>query len=337
MSKFVPLDPHVQPAAQHISNPPLVTEYCIYRKLPSLNPTKASRPDNPPAWLLKENANLLAPVVTDILNCSFKEAQLLQSWKHADITPIPKQTPVRDVNKHLRPISLTPIVSIVSKLAEEIIVDRFVKPAVLKLSKSTRGSSAPSLAQVLSKLSSVWLTHGLNPLTETGPLSELFFLFQEGLLLISNLRETEYDIPGWFCHGSLTFTPIESREWSSAQIVSPSGARFQQVPPPPSPLGLNSGLGYLSQWSTTLTSPDQICGSMSMILLFSETVSKGQDQESNIQNAVDTFSTRASVDKYELNEPKYKELRISFNTKSASFDPIVINGKDIKAVPKAKV
>ena len=63
----------------------------------------------------------MAPVVTDILNCSFSEARLPQSWKHADITPIPKQTPVRDVNKHLRPISLT---SILSKLAEEIVVDR---------------------------------------------------------------------------------------------------------------------------------------------------------------------------------------------------------------------
>ena len=65
---------------------------------------------------------------------------------------------------------------------------------------------------------------------------------------------------------------------------------------------------------------------------FSETVSKGQ--ESNIQNAVDTFSTRATVNKFELNEPKCKELRISFSTKPASFDPIVINGKDIDVVPK---
>ena len=67
----------------------------------------------------------------------------------------------------------------------------------------------------------------------------------------------------------------------------------------------------------------------------SETVSKCQ--ESNIQNAVDTFSIRATVNKFELNEPKCKELRISFSTKPASFDPIVINGKDIDVVPKAKV
>ena len=72
---------------------------------------------------MKENADLLAPIVTDILNCSYSEAQLPQSWKFADIVPIPKQTPVYDLNKHLR--------QILSKLAEEFVVDRYVKPAVL--------------------------------------------------------------------------------------------------------------------------------------------------------------------------------------------------------------
>ena len=37
-------------------------------------------------------------------------------------------TPVYDVNKLLRPISLTPTLS---KLAEDFVADRFVKPAVL--------------------------------------------------------------------------------------------------------------------------------------------------------------------------------------------------------------
>ena len=45
-----------------------------------------------------------------------------------DVTPIPKQTPVYDVNKNLRLISLTPMVS---KLAEEFVVNQHVKPAVL--------------------------------------------------------------------------------------------------------------------------------------------------------------------------------------------------------------
>ena len=42
--------------------------------------------------------------------------------------PVPQQRPVQDIKKHLRPISLTPILS---KIAEEYVVDTYVKPAVL--------------------------------------------------------------------------------------------------------------------------------------------------------------------------------------------------------------
>ena len=48
--------------------------------------------------------------------------------EEADVVPVPKQRPVQDINKHLRPISLTPILS---KIAEEYVVDTYVKPAVL--------------------------------------------------------------------------------------------------------------------------------------------------------------------------------------------------------------
>ncbi|EDO35721.1 predicted protein, partial [Nematostella vectensis] len=78
--------------------------------------------------LLKENADLLAPAVTSIINTSFAEGRLPQSWKHADVDPVPKQKPVHDINKHLRPISLTPILS---KVAEDFVVENHVKPAVL--------------------------------------------------------------------------------------------------------------------------------------------------------------------------------------------------------------
>jgi hypothetical protein len=50
-------------------------------------------------------------------------------WKHAYIISIPKEKPIREVNKHLRPKSPTPIIS---KIAEDFIVEDFVKPAVLQ-------------------------------------------------------------------------------------------------------------------------------------------------------------------------------------------------------------
>jgi hypothetical protein len=127
MDSFTPLAPSWPPDV-HLDNSPSVTEYCVFEKFALLNPHKASDPDNVPAWLLKENADILTLVVTDILNSSYSEARLPNSWKQADITLIPKSTPVYDINKHLKPISLTPILS---KLAEEFVVDRNVKPALL--------------------------------------------------------------------------------------------------------------------------------------------------------------------------------------------------------------
>ena len=110
MNSFSPLHPEASGDVQH-TNPPTVTEFRVLKKLTRLNPAKASRPDAIPVCLLKENADLLAQVVSDVLNCSYLEARLPKSWKEADIAPVPKQTPVDYVNKHLRPISLTPVLS----------------------------------------------------------------------------------------------------------------------------------------------------------------------------------------------------------------------------------
>ena len=47
----------------------------------------------------------------------------------ANVTPLPKTKPVKEIKKDLRPISLTPSISIV---AEDFVVTEHVKPAVLR-------------------------------------------------------------------------------------------------------------------------------------------------------------------------------------------------------------
>ena len=115
--------------SNYSENPLVVSVESVRKKLSKLNPCKANGPDNIPGWLLKENADILAGPVSDILNYSYREGRLPSSWKHADVVPEPKQRPVRDVNKHLRPISLTPILS---KISEGYVLDTYVKPAVLE-------------------------------------------------------------------------------------------------------------------------------------------------------------------------------------------------------------
>lgn len=66
--------------------------------------------------------------MSTILTASFKEQKLPRSWKCADVTPLPKNKPIKDIKKDLRPISLTPSIS---KVAEDSIVTQHLKPAVL--------------------------------------------------------------------------------------------------------------------------------------------------------------------------------------------------------------
>ena len=107
-----------------------ISEVDVLTAIRKLNPRKAAGPDGIPSWVFREYADFIAQPVTSILNCSFAEQQLPPSWKLADVVPIPKQKPVEVINKHLRPISLTPIIS---KLAEDFVVSAFIGPAVLKI------------------------------------------------------------------------------------------------------------------------------------------------------------------------------------------------------------
>ena len=67
----------------------------------------------------------------------------------------------------------------------------------------------------------------------------------------------------------------------------------------------------------------------------SETVSKSESSE--IQQAVDEFATQASADKFQLNEAKGKELRITFSHSRKNFDPRKLNDQDLKCDNHAQI
>ena len=72
-----------------------------------LNINKASGPNEIPNWFLKEFADIITPPITEIINASFKEQMVPKFWKQANVTPIPKTKPIKDITKDLRPVSLT--------------------------------------------------------------------------------------------------------------------------------------------------------------------------------------------------------------------------------------
>lgn len=158
MLNYQPLDANVVNDGQdNFKNYSLlpITEIDVFNCLSKLNPRKASGPDGLPNWLLKEYALVLAQPVSSVLNSSFLEKKLPSTWKHAYIIPIPKQKPITIINKHLRPISLTPTIS---KVAENFVVSRYIAPAVLKIIDPNQSGAIPksSTTQALSSMVHQW-------------------------------------------------------------------------------------------------------------------------------------------------------------------------------------
>ena len=83
----------------------------VERQLSKIKVCKAAGPDLVPNWLLRDMSTHLAPVICSIWNASFREAHVPDVWKRADIAPIPKVSPPSNIEKDLRPISLTPTLS----------------------------------------------------------------------------------------------------------------------------------------------------------------------------------------------------------------------------------
>ena len=112
------------------TTPLQVSIHSTYIKPKYLNPGKSPGPDGIPNWLYKKYAEILKEPITNILNSSYQEQKLPPVWKWANVTPVPKEKIVRDVNKHLRPISLT---QVISKIAEDFVVEKFVAPKILSI------------------------------------------------------------------------------------------------------------------------------------------------------------------------------------------------------------
>ena len=83
------------------------------------SPTKSCDLDPWPAWILKKHLQIVAPALTDLINCSLLSGEFPQSWKMALITPIVKK-PSLDPSQpsSYRPVSNLPFAS---KVLERIV------------------------------------------------------------------------------------------------------------------------------------------------------------------------------------------------------------------------
>ncbi len=101
-------------SAQKLPTPPNDQALClspadVRKTLFRINPRKAEGPDNIPGRVLKDCAEQLTDVLTDIFNTSLSQAVIPTCLKSTTIIPVPKKSPVSCLNDY-RPIALTPII-----------------------------------------------------------------------------------------------------------------------------------------------------------------------------------------------------------------------------------
>jgi hypothetical protein len=113
--------------------------YEVERLLFKIKPSSPGL-DNVPRWFFHECSFEIADVVAHILNLSFSSGRVPQQWKQAAVTPVPK---VAKPNSPIdyRPISVTPLLS---RLAEKLVVSRWLIPAIPAQSISDQFAFRPT-------------------------------------------------------------------------------------------------------------------------------------------------------------------------------------------------
>ena len=314
-----------------------VNELDTYKRLKSPNPDKSSGPDGISPWVYKAYAEILAYPVSVILNCSYNQGKLLSLWKSANISPIPKETQITDINKHLRPISLTPILS---KVAEEFILERHLKFAILKILDPkqfgvvARSSTTVALVSMLHQ----WLQAA----DQTGNLVRIvLFDFQKAFIMLDHnqliLKFKSLGLSRQIANCIIDFLINRKQrvklnngcfsDWSNVLSGVPQGTK----------LGTWLYILMINDLTTPTTTSCESLWKYVDDTTLSETISK-KDQN-RIQESVDAVQVWAISNMAELNQEKCKELRIDLSreqTESTCLHPIFINHKEIEVVSYAK-
>ena len=329
---FQPLQITV-PNNDSISNVLTVSELDVWNCLNSLNPWKSGGPDNIPSWVFKEYAMILSLPVMKIINNSYTENKLPPIWKQANIIPVPKLTPAHDINQHLRPISLTPLLS---KVAEEFVVTKNLKPAILKVLDLVLNQygviPGSSTNQALIKMIHKWSekTDGARASVRIILLDyQKAFDYVDHTIVLSKLKSLE--IPDSTVSWIADF--LSDRQ-QRTKLGHDCFSEWGNVP-----AGVPQG-NKLGPWLFILMINDLKTRCLDEVkfvddLTVYETVTRFG--LSDIQHAVSEIEEWSESNLFRLNENKCKELRIDFAKNRNPFPPNKINGKPLQVVEEAKL
>ena len=317
-------------------NEELPDAYCIsvdetLLALQRVKTNKATGPDNIPAWVLKDHANILAAPLTAIFNSSLREGVIPIEWKTANVIPIPKTKPMMSVETDIRPISLTPIVakvfeSIVLGWVDDIVGDRIDD-------KQFGGVSGTSTTDALVEMTHKWYeaTDVLNNYVRVVLLdfSKAFDLINHHILvdkLITN------GVPAHIVRWLAAFLLDRQQQVKIGNIYSRTGSPNGGVPQ-----GTLSGPKCFLLYVNDLVTPVPLFKYVDDSTLFEIC---NMNEISEIQESIDKAADWTSMNCMKINPKKSKEMIICFTHDvdfKKSVPNIIIEGNRVEVVKHAKL
>ena len=239
--------------------------------------------------------------------------------------PIPKQKPVKDVNKHLRPISLMPVLS---KVAEEFVVAEHLRPSILKEIGDNHFGAIPESSTTHALISMVhsWTKH-----TDSTGSTVRVVLFDYRKASDLTRKLLALDIPVGVSFWIIDFLTDRTQRVNLGEDCLSEWRNVPEGVPQGTKLGPWLFILMIDDIKTSNTELWKYVDDTTI----AECVDKKED--SRIQSDLEELIAKSNQNKFQLNESKCKELRISFAKSAADFAPIVINGKAIEVVSIVKL
>ncbi len=301
----------------------------VEKNLSKINTRKAIGPDGIPNWVLCDMATNLAPPICAIWNSSFRDAYIPTIWKSGNVAPIPKINPPMRVDKDLRPISLTPVLS---KGIEWFARDWVMEIIDDLLDPQQYGSrKGCSTLLALAEWTHKWIIAVENP----GILVRILLLdFRKAFdrvdhgILLQKLANS--GIPNFLLKWIAAFLCERQQRIKTGQVTS-QWATMNAGVPQGTLLGPVCFLLHINDLQTEVESVKYVDDTT----VWEACNSSGQN--SKIQLAADQAVQWSTRNNMILNTDKTKEMLVNFGRKTPSFPPIQVDGQNIESVRSFKL
>ena len=291
---------------------------------------KATGPDEIPNWILHDYAAILAPPVCAIFNnSSLREGTVPALWKCADVRPVPKIRPPALIEKDLRPISLTPVLS---KCLEKFMCTWITDITMDQIDPQQYGSiKGTSTVHALVELVHKWKYAVETPRTIVRILlvdfSKAFDRVDHHILMT---KCASLGLPTFITKWMTSFLCQRKQrvkigsgksEYTTVNAGVPQGTIF-------GPIGFLHHINDLQTVCEHIKYADDCT-------IWEASSSSGLD--SSLQVAADEVGQWTASNKMALNYDKTKELRICFKKSTPDIALLTINGRPIQQVNSTRL